>query len=280
MKLRTPATSLVAALDEPFRFLRTHFHAWAPATYALALLGVVPGLLTQWFNTGLTPPPGEIPNLGNLAGVMVAGAASGLTYFVTMLGAYVVVGRVLDGERPTFGAALLGALSPRLLLIGGMPLMFTLVGFGCLVGGPVIGGLVGFTPVAVLARPGQWAPSLAEALSRATERVSPRDAGLPAYKLGAITLIWYAINSVTSQLAALPTAGWMIWHVVTSLGAGDPMAALQTSPPFAVGTATVLLGTFLRPFADIYLAAGATLLWRDLERVREGADLEAVVDAA
>jgi len=280
VKLRSPATSIVAALDEPFRFLRTHFAAWAPATFALALLGVAPGLAVQWFNTGLTPPPGEMPNLGNFAGVMVGGAASGLTYFITMLGAYVVVGRVLDGERPTFGAALLGALSPRLLLLGGLPLMFAILGFGCLVGGPIIGGLVGFTPVAVLARPGQWAPSLAEALSRATERVSPRDAGLPAYKLGAITLIWYGIYSVTSQLAALPTAGWMIWHVVTSLGAGDPLAALQTSPPFAVGTATVLLGTVLRPFADIYLAAGATLLWRDLERVREGADLEALVDAA
>jgi hypothetical protein len=85
--------------------------------------------------------------------------------------------------------------------------------------------------------------------------------------------------SAMNQFVVIPNFGWMIWHLVTTLGAGDVQAALQLQPPFPVGAATALLGALFKPFADVYLAAGTLLLLRDLARVRRGADLEALVEA-
>ncbi|MDP2308115.1 MAG: hypothetical protein Q8P18_18990 [Pseudomonadota bacterium] len=279
MNLRTPATSFVAALDEPWRFLRTRFSMWAPAAFALAAMGVVPAVLVQWFMARLTHvTPGAMPDLVSLVALFPALFFFMLAYVATQLGAFVIATRVLAGERPNVGDVLATALSPRMLLVGGVPLLLVLAGFGCVVGGPVAAALVGFAPAAVLARPGVWFSTWGEAFAAATVRASPRDAGPPGLKLAAITLVWYGVNSVAGQLAAIPSLGWFVWSGINALGSGDILGALQSNPPFAIGATGVILGAALRPFADIFLAAGVVLLWRDLERVRGGEDLEALVD--
>jgi hypothetical protein len=280
MNLRTPATSFVAALDEPWRFLRTHFAAWAPPAFALAAIGVVPGVLVQWFSSRLTQvTPGVMPDFTSLIALFPSLLLLLVAYIATQLGAFVIATRVLDGERPGVGDVLLTALSPRMLLVGGVPLAFIIAGFGCIVGGPIAAALVGFAPAAVLARPGVWFGTWGEAFSAATVRASPRDAGPPALKLAAITLVWYGIYSMSNQLAAVPALGWLVWSGINALGSGDILGSLQNSAPFAIGASGVVLGAVLRPFADMFLAAGVVLLWRDLERVRGGADLEALVVA-
>ncbi len=276
MNVRTPATSLVAALDEPWRFLRRDFARWAPPAFGIALLGVVPALLTQWFAASMYKAPGELDFVA-LGGVYAGGCGTLVTYLVSQLGAFVIAYRVLDGESPGFGEAILGALSPRLLVIGGSVLAFVVLGFGCLVGGPPLVGLLAFAPVVVLARPGCWFSAIGEAVAVSTTRTSPTDAGLPLWKLAAIGTVWYGVNAVASQLAALPTGGWTIWHLVSTLGQGNFADAMQMQAPFPVGATAALLGAALRPFGDVYLAAGAIILWRDIARVRAGQDLEALV---
>lgn len=279
MNLRTPATSFVAALDEPWRFLRTGFSLWAPSAFALAAIGVVPGLLVQWLSSRLTQvTPGAMPDLVSLAALFPALLFLLLAYVATQLGGFVIATRVLDGERPDLGDVLLTALSPRMLLVGGLPFVLVFAGFGCIVGGPVAAALVGFAPAAVLARPGAWFGTWGDAFAAATVRASFRDAGPPALKLAAIALVWYGLYSVTSQLAALPALGWFVWIGVNALGSGDILGVFQSQAPFAIGASGVILGAALRPFADMFLAAGVVLLWRDVERVRGGADLEALVD--
>lgn len=83
-----------------------------------------------------------------------------------------------------------------------------------------------------------------------------------------------------NQFVVLPNFAWIIWHLVTTLGSGDFQAMLQIQPPFPVGAATAVLGALFKPFSDIYLAAGTLMLLRDLRRVRQGADLEALVEGA
>lgn len=279
MNLRTPATSFVAALDEPWRFLRTHFAEWAPVSFVLAGLCVGPGLLVQWFSSGVNQSePGELPDLMSLVGLFPALFALLLATVARQLGAFVIVARVLDGERPSLGDVLLTALSPRLLLVGGPPFALILVGFACIVGGPLAAALLAFVPVAVLARPGEWFGLWGEAFSRATVRASPLDAGPPALKLAALALVWYGLSTVANQLGAIPAFGWIIWSAVNALGSGDILGALQATPPLGIGAAGVILGSLVSPFTEMFFAAGVTLLWRDLERVREGADLEALVD--
>lgn len=282
MTVRSPATSFVAALDEPWRWVRDHFSEWAPVAFGLGVLGVFPGLLMQWFSAAFAAGtvPGAMPDLGSLAGLGVSGTLSVFAYAVIQLGSYVLVTRILDGERPRFGEVLRTALSLRMLILGGLPLAFIFMGFGCLVGGPVAAALLGFAPVAAAARSGTWGSTWTDAFTRATVRASPRDAGPPAYKLAAIALIWYGILSVVGQLAALPTFAWMGWKAINALGSNplEAIQSLQASPPFAIGAATVLISAVLRPFSDLYLAAGVAILWRDVARVREGADLLAIVD--
>ena len=98
---------------------------------------------------------------------------------------------------------------------------------------------------------------------------------MPGWKLGALTLTWYILLQALTQLVVIPTFGWMIWHVVSTIGQNDPRALFDMSPPAAISAVTVILSTALKPFSDMYLAAGSALLWRDVVRLRTGADLEA-----
>lgn len=278
MNLRSPATSFVAALDEPWRFLRTHFSEWAPCAFALAGLGLVPGILIQWLSGRVaSPAPGGMPDFASLLALGPALVLLLLASVATQLGAFVIVTRVLDGERPRVGDVLLTAFSPRVLLVGGLPFLFILMGFGCIVGGPIAAGLIGFAPAAAIARPGAWFSTWGEAFTRASVRASPRDAGAPGLKLAVIALVYYGILSVVTQPGSIPALGWMAWVTIDGLGSGDILGAIQTSVPFPIAAAGVVLGMMFQPFSDIFLAAGVVLLWRDLERVREGADLEVLV---
>jgi hypothetical protein len=278
MNVRTPATSIVAALDEPWRFLRRDFGKWAPPAFGIAALGMVPSLVMQWFSGGLAAASANPDAFDFVAlGGFYAGACGALVaYVVGQLAAFVIAARVLDGERPGLGEALLGGISPRLVVIGGGAMLVTLFGFACIVAGPILGGVFLFAPVIVVTR-GGWASALTEGVNVATQRASPSDAGLPMWKLAAITTIWYGVYLSGNQLASLPTLVWTLWHVISNLGQGDFLTAMQFQAPFPVGAATAVVGALLRPFADIYLAAGAIILWRDIQRVRAGADLEALV---
>lgn len=280
MNVRTPATSFIAAVDEPWRFLRRAFPLWAPAAFALAAVGAVPALITQWFSGALyaSPEAGAF-DFAALAGVYAGSCGALVMYVASQLGAFVIAARALDGERAGVWETLLGAFSPRMLLLGGSVLAFVLLGFGCIVGGPLLAGVFAFVPALVVARPGVWFPAVNEAIVGASRRASPVDAGAPMWKLAALATIWYGVYSVTNQTAAMPSVVWVVWHLVSTLGQGDIAQALQMQPPFAIGAFTALAGALLRPFADLYFAAGVTILWRDLARVREGADLEALVSA-
>jgi hypothetical protein len=277
MIARSPATSVVAALDAPWRFLRSEFPRWAPAAFALAALGMLPGLVTQYAAGALDPTSGDVDF--SVLGVVYASACGTILFTaVSQLCAYVIAFRVVYDEPVDVLDALLGALSPRMLIFGGLTQLLVIGGFGCIVGGPIVVGLLGFVPVAVLARPGVWLDGALGAVRAALTRASPLGVEVPFWRLAAIALVWWGISAVIGQLAALPTTGWMLWALVSSLGAGNALDALQVQPPFAVGATAVLLGAVVRPFAEMYLAAGVVLLWKDLARVRAGDDLLALAD--
>jgi hypothetical protein len=279
MTERTPATSLIAALDTPWRFLRTEFSSWAPPAFGIAAIGIIPGLLTAWANANLQMDPGAEPNFAALAGVYAGACSTGFVSIALMFGAFTIVYRIVEGQPVGILDVLMGAFSPRMLLAGGVAMGLVFVGFGCVVGGPLVAAVFGFVPAVLVSTPGRWFGGWITSVELASRRVGPKDAGAPAWKLAAIYAVWYALMSAMNQFVVIPNFGWMIWHLVTTLGAGDVQAALQLQPPFPVGAATALLGALFKPFADVYLAAGTLLLLRDLARVRRGADLEALVEA-
>jgi hypothetical protein len=279
MNLLSPATSFIAAVDEPWRFLGRNFSRCAPAAFGLAAFGVLPALLVQWAGSQLTGAvPGEM-NLGALGWLYGGLFLTAIVYVTVQLSAFIIVRRVLDGETPQLLAVLGELASLRLLVLGGGVLVASLVGFSCIVPGPLLMGLLGLVPVAIVAAPGPWLATVTDAVTVSTRRVSATDSGAPLWKLAVVSLTWWALTATVGQLAALPTGGWMMWHMFSTLGEGNFLAAMQVQPPFPVSALAAVLGAAMRPFSDLYLAAAATLLWRDVKRVRQGDDLQALVDA-
>lgn len=271
----TPASSFIATLDHPWRYLRREFRRWAPAAYPFALIALLPSIVTQWASGSMFDPtrPGAL-DFGALATVYGGTCVTVLVGVYAHLGAFVIAHRLEENGSCTFGEAAVGAASPRFLVLGGAMLLAEMIGSSCIFGGPLLAALFGFAPVAALAMPGQWFRCWGVALERALRRTSPRDAGMPGWKLAALTMTWYLLLQAVTQVALIPTFGWMIWNMVTSIGRNDPAAMLDMTPPIPITVLTALFSTALKPLCDMYLAAGTVLLWKDLTRLRTGSDLD------
>jgi hypothetical protein len=252
----------------------------APVAITGGLAASLPNLLYLAVLGSAGVDPASMVAVGTLAGIYAVALVAAAVQIYTQLTLFLLVRRVMDGERPGIVESFRAAL--RLRWLGTLALKYLVyAASGCFCGLPLLYfGLVLAPLNAVLVHEDTaWGRALARCIRLC--HFTPRTGGT-GHTIVRIVVAWHAIVLVMWALGgttALPSAivGWFdAWRNLTAGQAASPLAA-GTSPLLSVPLA--LLSAVGWSVAGLYPVILFTLLFRDVRDASEGHDLAAALDA-